>query len=217
MLRYAADDVYADLRSSLDSAQRIAEGHTLDMRFFLRRYETVLESQRLAMLRRRQEALHDAPSERERLLTLSVIDELWSDYLVAATECRSNTVWVSLGAGNPFGTYLKQLDTMFWNLDQAIEEEGKMRRAQPLSPEADDRHGGETWTYLTVDEPFGAMTERILRGLRRPVERGCPSPENLAGCGKTRKARDNARPAAAEWAIRGPRGAAAGGSGRSPV
>jgi len=31
------------------------------------------------------------------------------------------------------------------------------------------------------------------------------------------RARDNARPAAAEWSIRGPRGAAAWGSGRSPV
>jgi len=43
------------------------------------------------------------------------------------------------------------------------------------------------------------------------------SRSNLAGCGKRGEARDNARPAAAEWATRGPRGAAAWGSGRSPV
>jgi preprotein translocase subunit SecA len=171
LLRYASGHADADLRSSLDAAQRIAKGHTLDMRLFLRRYETVLESQRLAMLRHRQEVLDGAQSEWERLLTLSVIDELWSDFLAAATECRGNTVWVSLGAGNPFGTYLKQLDTMFWNLNQAIEEEVKMRLAQPRSADVQDRHGGETWTYLTVDEPFGAMTARIMVGLRRTVER----------------------------------------------
>ena len=34
---------------------------------------------------------------------------------------------------------------------------------------------------------------------------------------KQTKARDKARPAAAERGIRGPRGAAAGGPGRSPV
>ena len=179
MMRYAADD--ADLRSSLNSAQRIAEGHTLDVRLFLRRYETLLERQRLAMVRRRRDVLVGHQPERQRLVTLSAIDELWSDYLAAATECRSNTVWVSLGAGNPFGTYLKQLDTMFWNLDQAIEEEVSTRLAQPSSLDAEDRHGGETWTYLTVDEPFGAMTERIIRGLRRTVARGRIG-EDRGGC-----------------------------------
>jgi preprotein translocase subunit SecA len=173
MVRYAEQDtdVDAGFRFSPDTVQRIAEGHTLDVRLFLRRYESVLESQRLAILARRREALHGAQSERERLVILSVIDDHWSDYLAAAVECRSDTVWVSLGAGNPFGTYLKQLDTMFWQLNEAIETEVAMRLAQPAVGGVSDAQRGETWTYLTVDEPFGAMTERVMRGLLRTVTR----------------------------------------------
>ena len=164
-LRYATDDM--GHRGSLDAVQRMAEGHTLDRR----RHETVLESQRLAMLARRREVLHGGRPARERLLTLSVIDELWSDYLSAATACRTDTVWVSLGAGNPFATYVKELDTMFSELDRGIEEEVELRLAQPGAAAASEWGGGETWTYLTVDEPFGELTARVMSGLRRDVGR----------------------------------------------
>jgi hypothetical protein len=35
----------------------------------------------------------------------------------------------------------------------------------------DPRERGATWTYLTTDEPFGHLTERILQGLRRMIRR----------------------------------------------
>jgi preprotein translocase subunit SecA len=168
-LKYATEDL--GHRVSLDAVQRMAEGHTLDLRLFLRRYETVLEGQRLAMLARRRECVHSRRSEPERLLTLSVIDEFWSDYLSAATACRTDTVWVSLGAGNPFANYLKQLDTMFSELGRGIDEAIERRLAQPGADAASERGRGETWTYLTVDEPFGEMTVRVMSGLRRELGR----------------------------------------------
>ena len=166
-LRYGPEET--GNRVSLDAVQRLAEGHALDLRLFLRRHESVLESQRLAILTRRRAVLHRGGPEGERLLTLSVIDELWSDYLAAATACRTDTVWVSLGAGNPFAAYLKQLDAMFSELSRGIDEEVEQRLALSHTAAPPDRTQGETWTYLTVDEPFGDMTARVMTGLRREL------------------------------------------------
>src|SRR6185295_4978710 len=66
-----------------DQLQRMAEGQNLDVRIFLRKYERVIEGQRLVTRDRRDAVLTaetPAASDVERLVTLETIDDLWADY-----------------------------------------------------------------------------------------------------------------------------------------
>jgi len=166
LLKYR-DERGADL-SSADHLQRMAEGQSLDCRLFLRKYETVIEGQRQEIARRRQAVLtgeRSCSSELERLVTLEAIDDLWSDYLAAVSELRASTIWVSLGGGNPFRDYLFRVHAMFKELARTIGGEVTARLEQALAHGVEPRRRGATWTYLTTDEPFGTMTERLMRRL----------------------------------------------------
>ena len=168
------DDVNAD------RLQRVAEGQSLDWRLFLRKYESIVESQRLQVAERRQRVLDrrslgeggltGAPPSRssvEREVTLDTIDDLWADYLAEASELRGSTIWVSLGGGSPFRNYLKQVHEMFQAFERTLDEEIARRLEDAAAHGAEPRRRGATWTYLTTDEPFGTMTERVMRGVIR--------------------------------------------------
>jgi preprotein translocase subunit SecA len=164
-----ADDGGADL-AACDRLQRVAEGESVDCRLFLRKYESLIEGQRQRIADRRQRALtgdQQELSELERRVTLDTIDDLWSDYLAAASELRASTIWVSLGGGNPFRSYLFTVHAMFQELTAAIDQEVAARLERAAEQGLEPRQRGATWTYLTTDEPFGSMTARILRGLGR--------------------------------------------------
>lgn len=172
MVKYAAHD--PRLAHDADAVQRMAEGQNLDIRLFLRKYESVLEGQRLALQERRQNVLTGATpceSDTERLVTLTTIDDLWSDYLAAVAELRAGTVWISLGGGNPMGDFLIRLHAMFEELQRTIDDEIVARLNAPDSPSTNEIDRGATWTYLTTDEPFGTMTERVMKGLVRLIRR----------------------------------------------
>ena len=88
----------------------------------MRKYESILEGQRLALQERRQNVLTGVTpfaSERERLVTLTTIDDLWADYLAAVAELRAGTVWISLGGGNPMADFLIRLHAMFETLQRS--------------------------------------------------------------------------------------------------
>jgi len=157
-----------------DGVQRQAEGQNLDIRIFLRKYESILEGQRLAIQERRHAMLTGevpSQSDRERAIALMTIDDLWSDYLAAVADLRAGTVWISLGGGNPMGDFLIRLHAMFGELNAAIDEEIARRLAGESTSPVEWRERGATWTYLTTDEPFGTMTERAMRGLVKMVRR----------------------------------------------
>jgi preprotein translocase subunit SecA len=172
---------FADQRgtqlSSCDHLQRVADGESLGCRLFLRKYETVVEGQRLQIADRRQRALMGdvgrvfkpgepaSTSELERLVRLDTIDELWSDYLAVVSELRASTIWVSLGGGNPFREYLVTVHAMFQELTRTMDEEIAARLEHATAHGIEPRQRGATWTYLTTDEPFGTMTERLMRRL----------------------------------------------------
>ena len=65
--------------------------------------------------------------------------------------------------------------------------------------------------------PAAEWGTRVLAVLRRGVPGAAPLKQRRVGQTVSAPARDNARPAAAEWGSRGPRVAVAWGSGRSPV
>ncbi len=175
--KFADDDPGVDV----DQLQRMAEGRSLDLRRFLKKYETVIESQRLQMREMREDVLEqpaEAGSERRRRLTLEVIDDAWSDFLASVAELRSGTAWLSLAGKNPHASYLQDVHAMFGEMTASIAAEVETRLASADSAHDQPRQRGATWTYLTTDEPFGSMTQRVLRNLvkrLRPTTRASGS------------------------------------------
>ena len=160
--------------ASPDQAQRIAEGQNLGIRLLLRKYETIVEAQRLQVVARRDRVLggqESSESELARQVMLQTIDDLWADYLTAVSDLRADAVWISLGAANPFANYIVQIHAMFKEFDRTIEAEYPARLEQAIVTGAGPRQRGATWTYLTTDEPFGHLTERIMQGLKRMIKR----------------------------------------------
>lgn len=169
--------------ASPDQAQRIAEGQNLDIRLLLRKYESIVEAQRLCIAARRHRVLTGEGPQLERLVMLHTIDDLWADYLAAVSDLRADTVWISLGAANPFANYMVRIHAMFREFEQAIDEEWPARLEQAHTAGVDLGARGATWTYLTTDEPFGHLTERIMRGLRRMMSRAQAQTRLRAGDG----------------------------------
>ncbi|HQX80753.1 MAG TPA: DEAD/DEAH box helicase [Vicinamibacterales bacterium] len=155
-----------DAAAGVDQLQRMAEGRNLDARLFLQKYERVIEAQRLAMRERREAVLTDGAAT-TRDVTLETLDELWSDYLAATAEMRSGTTWLSYAGTNPHASYIRAIHDMFERMTASIDEEVEARVAASGSGDGKARQRGATWTYLTSDEPFGPLTQRIMRKLLR--------------------------------------------------
>jgi preprotein translocase subunit SecA len=176
---------YGDLNPNLgkdpDTVQRLVEGHNLDARLFLQRYELPIEGQRHRIHSRRQEILEGKTlfaSELDRLITLRTIDDLWADYLARVAELRSGLPWLEWGlAGLPGLTldrrdahyeYARTIHQCFSELETEWPVEIARRLAEAKASSASDpAERGAVWTYLTTDQPFGSWTERAVRGLRR--------------------------------------------------
>jgi len=160
--------------ASPDQAQRIAEGQNLGVRLLLRKYETIVEAQRRQISERRRRLLSGQEaraSALERQVLLQTIDDLWSDYLSAVSDLRADAVWISLGAANPFARYIVEMHSMFKEFERTVEAEWPVRLEQAALSGTTARERGATWTYFTTDEPFGHLTERIMQGLKRMIQR----------------------------------------------
>ena len=124
-----------------ESIQQLVEGQNLDIRQFLHKYESVIEGQRQAIQERRQAILMGATpcsSELERLVSLTTIDDLWSEYLAAVKELQEGTQWVSYGGREPLFEYLRVVHRLFPNLQTTdyrgnSEAFGGSRDPQPRS------------------------------------------------------------------------------------
>jgi preprotein translocase subunit SecA len=172
IIKYATDDTGAPLDS--ERIQRVVEGQNLDIRQFLQKYEHVIEGQRQEIQRRRQAMLSGeipCASDLERLVSLTTIDDLWSEYLAAISELREGTQWVSWTGFDPLHEYLTAADRLFKELEARIAEETAKRVTEAQVSGIDPSQRGATWTYLTTDRPFGNFTERFWRGLKREVKK----------------------------------------------
>jgi preprotein translocase subunit SecA len=169
-----------------ESVQRIIEGRQLDIRIFLAKYERATEGRRLAVRDRRQAILDGTvpcESELERLVSLTTIDDLWSEYLSALAEVRSGVQWVSLGGGardpiqhylklggfDPFREYIKRVDMLFEELQAAIDAEIPNRLEAAEATGIDPSRRGATWTYITTDQPFGIAMQQFMRDLMKGI------------------------------------------------
>ena len=155
------------LKPDAESIQRLVEGQNLEIRRFLEKYEAVIEGQRQRFQERRQTILTGGGPELERLVALTTIDDLWTDYLPAVGELRSGVHWYSWGGRDPLHEYLTRVDVLYRALEDGLEAEIAARLKKAQAGGFDPSERGATWTYLTTDRPFGDYTERVLRGLLR--------------------------------------------------
>ena len=181
MVKY--NDLDIRYRNDPASIQRLVEGQHLDQREFLHRYDLPVEGQRNRIHSYRQAVLEGrvaCESELERQITLRVIDDLWADYLARLEDFRAGIPWQSFAGvpgffvgtdwRDPHFTFLRQIDEWFPKLESAIPEEVARRRAEAeAGGHADTGDRGAVWTYLTTDQPFGAWTERLLKGIRKKL------------------------------------------------
>jgi preprotein translocase subunit SecA len=150
-----------------ESVQRITEGTNLDIRLFLGKYEGPIEGQRQMFQARREALLTGESDEFERLIALRTMDDLWSDHLAGVTELRSGVQWVSWGGRDPLFEYLKSVDQAFQEMMSGVDDQIAAQIEAARESGLDPTERGATWTYLTTDNPFGTLGERILKGLIR--------------------------------------------------
>jgi preprotein translocase subunit SecA len=168
MVRYGIDD--PRLNRMPADIQRVVEGQHLELRGFLHKYETFLEDLRKTIQQRRQNILDGSTpcaSELERLVSLTTIDDLWSEYLGELTDLRGGLQWFELGGADPFLEFINRVHALFDELQEKIDEETPKRLEAAQASGIDPSRRGATWTYLTTDHPFGSWTERVARGLVR--------------------------------------------------
>jgi preprotein translocase subunit SecA len=143
----------------IDSVQRTAESQNLEIRQTLWKYESVIEYHRQEVHALRREMLLS-----ERHIELAVIDDLWADYLANIAELRGGIHWVSWGGRDPLHSFLTGAQEIYADFRARLDEEIADALANP-NPERFER--GATWTYLTTDQPFGTLGERITKAVRQ--------------------------------------------------
>jgi preprotein translocase subunit SecA len=166
------DDIVVRLSQDVDrlkytpeSAQRLREGINLEIRLFLRKYEGTIEGQRQMFQRSREAVLLSDQPEFERTVALRTMDDLWSGHLAEVTDLRSGVQLVSWSGRDPLFEYLKDVDRLFREMMAGMEEEIALRIEAARASGLDPTQRGATWTYLTTDNPFGTLSERVLRVL----------------------------------------------------
>ena len=144
-----------------DDVQRLLEGRHLDLRLRLRKYEQILEAQRLLHAERRLQLT--TPEEKLHH------DDLWSQHLERVTQYRAGLHFLSYSGADPLHEYLRVVHHWFEELS-----------AQ--QPEANrGTHGrGATWTYLSTDQPFGTPFSRLLKNLLAHLGAGNKQPAEPA-------------------------------------
>jgi preprotein translocase subunit SecA len=154
-----------------DTLQRLVEGQNLDTRIFLNKYELPIEGQRNRIQTYRQNVLLSqiaSGSDLERIATLRAIDDAWSDYLSQVAEYRSGVHWLSWGGRDPHREYMAFIHQAFVEMEANLPEQIERRVSEAkagIGPDPNER--GAVWTYVTTDQPFGTMSERIIKGLTR--------------------------------------------------
>jgi preprotein translocase subunit SecA len=172
MVRYGIDNTRLDRDPA--GIQRVVEGQHLELRTFLHKYETFLEGLRKDVQQDRQNILEGVvpcESELERLVKLTTIDDLWSEYLGELADLRAGLQWFELGGGDPFVEFINRVHALFDELQTKIEDEIPKRLETAKAEGIDPTRRGATWTYLTSEQPFGSWTERVARGLMRKLSK----------------------------------------------
>lgn len=113
-----------------------------------------------------------------RQITLACFDDLWADYLANVAELRGGIHWVSWGGRDPLYEFLMGVQEIFDDFWSSLREEvgelfakSEILDGQVAFPKDDRFDRGATWTYLTNDQPFGTLGERITKATARALSR----------------------------------------------
>jgi preprotein translocase subunit SecA len=113
-----------------------------------------------------------------RMLALPVLDDLWADYLANVAELRGGIHWVSWGGRDPLYEFLVGVREIYDDFECTLKQElssafeaAVIRDGVLHFPDIARFERGATWTYLTTDQPFGTLGERIVRGILRKFSR----------------------------------------------
>ena len=176
----------------IESVQRTAESQNLEIRETLWKYDSVVEHHRREVYASRREILlspgwslrsmlpeeqyceliqavgKDELERSGRPLALAIIDDLWADYLANVTELRGGIHWTSWTGGNPLFKFLTGEREIYADFHRCLKEEISGAIGVPQEERIER---GATWTYITTDQPFGPLSDRIMSGLRRKLSK----------------------------------------------
>jgi preprotein translocase subunit SecA len=120
----------------------------------------------------------DAVERAGRGLALAIVDEVWADYLANVAELKGGIHWVSWGGRDPLFEFLTGVEEIYADFHQCLKEDiagafaaAEMENGEFRFKNTELFERGATWTYLTTDQPFGTLGERIVKGLRRKFSR----------------------------------------------
>lgn len=124
----------------------------------------------------RQAAGEDALETAGRRLALAVIDDVWADYLANVAELRGGIHWVSWGGRDPLYEFLTGVRDIYDDFHRRLKDDianafagAEIRNGEIQFQDEARFERGATWTYLTTDQPFGLLGERIMKGIRRKL------------------------------------------------
>ena len=169
-------DLNPRVAPSPETIQRLVEGQHLDTRIMLNKYEMPMEGQRNRIQDYRQKVLTGeiaTGSDLERTVTLRAIDDAWSDHLSAVAEYRSGLLWHSWGGRDPYRGCMTFIHQAFKEMQTRLPGQIEERLAEAkagVGPDPNER--GAVWTYVTTDQPFGTMSERIIKGVAAALVNG---------------------------------------------
>jgi preprotein translocase subunit SecA len=122
----------------------------------------------------RQAVAEEALETAGRRLALAVVDDVWADYLANVAELRGGIHWVSWGGRDPLYEFVTGVRDIYDDFHQRVKEDianaftaAEIRDGEIQFPDEQRFERGATWTYLTTDQPFGTLGERIMKGVRR--------------------------------------------------
>jgi preprotein translocase subunit SecA len=125
-----------------------------------------------------QAAGEDALETAGRQLALAIVDDLWADYLANVAELRGGLHWASWTGADPLHKFLTGEWEIYDDFHECLKEEiaGAFRTAAIRNGaihfrEAERTERGATWTYVTTDQPFGTLAERIKKGIQRRLSK----------------------------------------------
>jgi preprotein translocase subunit SecA len=109
-----------------------------------------------------------------RELALAIIDDLWADYLANVAELKGGIHWVSWGNRHPLYEFLLGEQAIYADFERLFTKgvaeaiaTAEIRNGEIDFQEQARFERGATWMYITTDQPFGTLGERIVKGLRR--------------------------------------------------
>jgi preprotein translocase subunit SecA len=179
-----AESQNLEIRQTLWKYESVAEHHRREVYALRREILLSAEWSVRSMLPEEQysellEAVSkDALESAGRRLALAVVDDVWADYLASVAELRGGIHWVSWGGRDPLFEFLIGVREIYDDFHRRVREDIADAFAAAEIADGEIRfqnearfERGATWTYLTTDQPFGTLGERIMKGLRRKFSR----------------------------------------------